>query len=66
MWRLWCKAIGTKASIDDKEADKIAMIRTVLTGIAFTAAILTIPTSIFIMVTDFVILYDRYTFGVCH
>jgi hypothetical protein len=30
MWRLWVKALGEKASEDDKEADKIACIRTVI------------------------------------
>jgi len=28
MWRLWCKAIGEKASKHDREADLIAAIRT--------------------------------------
>jgi hypothetical protein len=28
MWRLWCKALGEKASNDNNEADKIAFIRT--------------------------------------
>jgi hypothetical protein len=30
MWRLWCKALGEKATTDDKEADKVALIRTFL------------------------------------
>lgn len=30
MWRLWAKALGEKASPDDKEADKIAVIRTII------------------------------------
>lgn len=29
-WRLWAKALGEKASPDDNEADKIAIIRTVI------------------------------------
>lgn len=29
-WRLWAKALGEKASEDDKEADKIAIIRTIM------------------------------------
>ena len=29
MWRLWCKALGEKASEDDREADKIALIRSI-------------------------------------
>lgn len=28
LWRLWCKALGEKASKDDREADNIAHIRT--------------------------------------
>jgi len=30
MWRLWAKALGEKASNDDKEADLIATIRTLI------------------------------------
>jgi hypothetical protein len=30
MWRLWAKALGEKASTDDKEADRIAIIRTTI------------------------------------
>jgi len=30
MWRLWAKAIGEKASDDNKEADTVAWIRTFL------------------------------------
>lgn len=30
MWRLWAKALGEKASPEDKEADRIAFIRTFL------------------------------------
>ena len=29
-WRLWAKALGEKASPDDREADQISTIRTVL------------------------------------
>jgi len=28
MWKLWAKALGDKASNDNKEADRIAYIRT--------------------------------------
>lgn len=28
MWRLWAKALGDKTGATDKEADKIALIRT--------------------------------------
>jgi hypothetical protein len=30
MWRLWAKALGEKGSDDNMEADKIAVIRTVI------------------------------------
>jgi hypothetical protein len=30
MWRLWAKALGDKYGKDDKEADKIALIRTLI------------------------------------
>lgn len=28
MWRLWCKALGQKATECDKESDRVAIIRT--------------------------------------
>lgn len=30
MWRLWAKALGEKASEDDHEADRIAVIRSLI------------------------------------
>lgn len=33
MWRLWAKALGEKASQDDKEADMVAIIRTLILAI---------------------------------
>jgi hypothetical protein len=30
LWRLWAKSIGEKASNDNREADKIATIRTLI------------------------------------
>jgi hypothetical protein len=29
-WRLWAKALGEKSGLTDKEADKIAVIRTLI------------------------------------
>ena len=29
-WRLWAKALGEKASNDNNEADKVAIIRTII------------------------------------
>ena len=43
IWRLWCKALGEKASNNDYEADKVALIRTfifvtyLITNIAIVA-----------------------------
>lgn len=33
MWRLWCKALGERATPCDKESDKVAIIRTVILGL---------------------------------
>ena len=33
-WRIWAKALGEKASINNREADKIAFIRTLIFMIA--------------------------------
>lgn len=30
MWRLWAKALGEKASSNDYEADKVAIVRTLI------------------------------------
>lgn len=30
MWRLWAKALGEKASYNNEEADKVAIIRTLI------------------------------------
>lgn len=30
MWRLWAKALGEKQGKDNREADKIAIIRTII------------------------------------
>jgi hypothetical protein len=30
MWRIWCKALGEKASECDKESDLVAIVRTVI------------------------------------
>lgn len=46
MWRLWCKALGQKATECDKESDKVAIIRTVvlaaymLTNLAIVAGVI--------------------------
>jgi hypothetical protein len=33
LWRLWAKALGEKASLDDKEADRVAVVRSVIVAI---------------------------------
>ena len=30
MWRLWCKTLGEKATNDDRESDRVTLIRTFL------------------------------------
>ena len=30
MWRLWCKALGQKATSCNKESDRVAVIRTTI------------------------------------
>jgi hypothetical protein len=35
IWRLWAKALGEKASPDNREADKIAIIRTIIVLVNF-------------------------------
>ena len=43
IWRLWCKALGEKASNNDSDADRVALIRTfifityLITNIAIVA-----------------------------
>jgi hypothetical protein len=32
-WRIWAKALGQKEGADDDEADRIALIRTVIAGV---------------------------------
>ena len=35
-WKLWARALGEKASTDSKEADKVALIRTIIVLYAVT------------------------------
>ena len=35
LWRIWAKALGEKASSDSDEADRIAVIRTLIVGVNF-------------------------------
>lgn len=32
MWKIWAKALGEKASDCDSEADKVAIVRTLIVG----------------------------------
>jgi len=33
IWRLWAKSLGEKTGSTDREADRVALIRTVIVGI---------------------------------
>lgn len=35
-WKLWARALGEKASTDNKQADKVALIRTIIVLYAIT------------------------------
>ena len=35
LWRIWAKALWEKASADSIEADRIALIRTLIVGVNF-------------------------------
>jgi hypothetical protein len=35
LWRLWAKALGEKASVCDDEADRVAVVRTIIVGVNF-------------------------------
>ena len=35
-WKLWARALGEKASTDNKQADKVALIRTIIVLYAVT------------------------------
>lgn len=34
-WRIWAKALGEKATEDDREADIVALVRTMIVGVNF-------------------------------
>ncbi len=36
VWRIWAKALGEKASADASEADRVALIRTMIVGVNFS------------------------------
>jgi hypothetical protein len=35
LWRMWVKALGEKSGVDDKEADRIAIVRTIIVTVNF-------------------------------
>ena len=35
MWRLWAKSLGEKTGASNREADKIALLRTIIVGVNF-------------------------------
>lgn len=65
MWRIWCKALGEKTGKNNKEADKIAIIRTIIfatyliTNFFIVAGVIRhwndSPTKIYIQMSDSVI-----------
>jgi hypothetical protein len=46
MWRLWCKALGEKATSCNNESDRVAMIRSLLIGQGIIANIFLIANAI--------------------
>lgn len=34
-WRLWAKALGEKQGVSDREADMVAVVRTIIVGVNF-------------------------------
>jgi hypothetical protein len=39
MWRVWAKALGQKEGKSNEEADKIALVRTVIVGVNFVTCL---------------------------
>lgn len=39
-WRIWAKALGNKEGYNNREADKVAIIRTIIVAINLLCAIL--------------------------
>jgi len=35
LWRIWAKALGEKATDNDREADMVALVRTLIVGVNF-------------------------------
>lgn len=46
MWRIWAKSLGEKASNDNKEADRIALVRTVVVLVNFITCFFIIANTI--------------------
>jgi hypothetical protein len=46
MWRLWAKSLGEKEGDDDWEADKVAIIRTVIVVVNFITCLVIIASNI--------------------
>ena len=39
MWRIWVKALGEKSGVTDREADYIAIVRSVIVGLNFVTCL---------------------------
>jgi hypothetical protein len=46
LWRLWAKSLGEKESDDDWEADKVAIIRTVIVLVNFITCLVIVAGNI--------------------
>ena len=39
LWRIWAKALGDKSGADDREADYISIVRSVIVGLNFVTCL---------------------------
>jgi hypothetical protein len=46
MWRIWAKALGEKATQNDKEADRVALVRTIIVVVNFLTCLVIIAGNI--------------------
>lgn len=49
-WRLWAKSLGEKSGSTDVEADKIALIRTLVVGVTVISALTGTAANVFIAI----------------
>jgi len=46
MWRIWAKALGEKATQNNKEADRVALVRTIIVVVNFLTCLVIIAGNI--------------------